>query len=326
MVDCAHGNDGFQHLNKSERAALVIELIALIKKHTVEGFSIFARAESYRPFDNSPCVYPDVYSECAAGCVSMLHQFLQTQRQHGSISYFFEKGHKNKGSAYNHIARTIQRKQDSLVFADKTELCLLQAADLLAWQSTKYAKDYFYPKFVSGEPKREARKDFISLMEHRHTFMHLHLNRGDNSVGIEMWPLSMRAPTSVNMLIGDDGPIVYFRLEGDEMPVIPIEKPLGFFKTPGGNMVQVAFEGMKESKFALSFDEQRLNETIRSLINISQVYKSSEFTPALLVENFAAESIEGHAILRLKLFEGGTMAFVIPAKLVDQLKQELAKL
>jgi hypothetical protein len=46
MVDCAHGNEGFEHLNKQERAEVVIAAIALIKKYTLEGYS-FLRTERH---------------------------------------------------------------------------------------------------------------------------------------------------------------------------------------------------------------------------------------------------------------------------------------
>lgn len=49
MVDCAHEPPAgpFAGMPKEERIEIVKNLIALIKEHTAEGFSIFARSDEY---------------------------------------------------------------------------------------------------------------------------------------------------------------------------------------------------------------------------------------------------------------------------------------
>src|SRR3954468_2666079 len=125
MVDCAHGTEGFRHLTKSERIQVETELIGLIKKYTLEGFSILASAESYAPMLDAP----DVYSDCVAGCVQAVQTFLQFQRVQGDVAYFFEAGHGNRHDAYGYIARRMPRQIDSITFGSKVKFPLLQAAD-----------------------------------------------------------------------------------------------------------------------------------------------------------------------------------------------------
>jgi hypothetical protein len=323
MVDCAHGNEGFEHLTKSERIEVVIECITIIKKYTLEGYSIFVNGTSYKP---APEDAPDAYTDCADGCVKALEVFLQEMRVKGKIAFFFEKGHDRAGAAYNYLARHVQRRSDSLTFASKQEVPLLQAADLLAWQSCKYAKDYFYPRIGGGSPKRSPRKDFISLMEHRHTFMHMHMDGSEEkTMGIELWPMSMRAPSSVNFKIEDDGPIIYWREEGDETPIVPIEKPLGW-RPIGGRMVYVAFEAMNKKPFALCLDDRRLIESIDVMLQATFAHSGNPFiAPPFPVENASIEEAEGQAILRLKLSGAATLAFQIPSHVLSALKAHLAK-
>jgi len=155
MVDCAHGNPPFDHLLKSERVDLVKKLIELIKAHTLCGFSILAKGEYFEASEK----HPDEYSSCVSSSIVALNSFLTVNRISGQqIAYFFENGHKNRGRAYNHVAAKLLELNAPLTFASKQQVKLLQAADLLAWQSTKYAKDR-----TSGA--RPARKDFLSLME-----------------------------------------------------------------------------------------------------------------------------------------------------------------
>jgi hypothetical protein len=322
MVDCAHGTEGFKRLLKNERIELETELIRLIKKYTLEGFSIFAKGDSYKPSGEA---VPDAYADCASGCVKALELFLQEMRAEGKIAFFFEKGHASAGAAYNYIAKHIQRPSDLLTFASKQEIPLLQAADLLAWQSCKYAKDYFYPRIDGGEPKRAPRKDFLSLMEHRHTFMHMHIKDGEKTMGVELWPMSMRAASSVGMKIEDDGPILYWREEGDETPIVPIERPLGW-RPIGGRMTYVAFEGMNKKPFALCLDDRRLIESIYVMLQATSAHGGNPpIEPLFPAESASIEEIEGQAILRIKLRDAATLAFHIPSDIIAALKAHLAK-
>ena len=317
MVDCAHGTDGFEHLNKNERIAVETQLIGLIKKYTIEGFSIFAQADGYLKSDDAP----DPYSECASGCVEALRIFLKMGRVDGKISYFFEKGHDSAGNAYKHIAQKL-RKTDTVTFASKTEVPLLQAADLLAWQSAKYAKDWLYPKLRGKAPIRQPRKDFQSLVEHSHSFLYMESKDGKKYMGIEVWPLSKRSPSSVSMSLNSDGPIIYFQEQGSSTPIIPIQKTVGH-RMGGGRMVYVAFDGLEDKRFALAFDEPHLIEALSVLLEA--VYGSNEITPVFSAQTCTVEDLARASIMRVELGNGASMAFHLPADIIERLRSALAK-
>jgi hypothetical protein len=324
MVDCAHGNEGFAHLTNQERIDSVTECIALIKKYVLEGFSVFANGASYKPTRDD---VTDAYTDCADGCVKALELFLNEMRINGKIGFFFEKGHDRAGAAYNYLAKHIHRPSDTLRFASKREIPLLQAADLLAWQSCKYAKDYFYPRIGGGEPKRAPRKDFVSLMEHRHTFIHLHMGGGnEKTAGIELWPISMRAPCSVSMKNEDDGPVVYWREEGDDTPIIPVERPLDW-RPIGGRMTYVRFEGMSQKSFALCLDDRRLIESIHMMLHATSAHGGNPpIEPLFPAEGATIEEIEGQAFLPIKLRGAATLAFHVPPDVISSLKAYFDKI
>jgi hypothetical protein len=123
----------------------------------MQGFSIVAKKDLFEINEK----HPDPYTSLTDFSVMALDAFLKAHRIGGDMAYFFETGHKNKGRAYNNLAQMIAKMPASLTFAEKQKVRLLQSADLLAWQTAKYVKD------ALGNT-RPPRKDFLSLMEHRH--------------------------------------------------------------------------------------------------------------------------------------------------------------
>lgn len=318
MVDCAHGNENFANLTLAERIELVSKLIALIKKYTAEGIAFITRASSYDPPESAA---PDPYSYCAAGCADSLKMFLHMNRIDADIAFFFEEGHKNKGNAYGHIAKTVKREGDSLTFAAKEKVRLLQAADLLAWQAAKYAKDYSFARWVDNEePKRPPRKDFSSLMEHHHSFMYIEVGK---SMNIEIWPMNKRATLSSSLTFGRDGPITYYRENGDDLPIIPVERAIGW-RMGGGRFIQLAFGGFggfENKPFALAFDEPRFFEALGLLIHATEAFEGSEMVPVLSAEDLSIEEREGQKMLRIKMQGGASIGLHLSPETTSRLKE-----
>lgn len=204
MVDCAHEppRGPFAGMGKDERSLIARKLIDLIKAHTLRGLSVVARASTYQGPRRGEA---DVYTQMAAACAFSLQVENALRGREEGLAYFFEKGHSAKSNAYRHIASKVARDEDSLTFAGKTEVPLLQAADILAWQTAKYAKDYFYPFKRDGaaKPIRWPRRDFQSLMEHLHEF--LHLDTETDVAGVEIWPMELRGDGTVRVRIWDGG-------------------------------------------------------------------------------------------------------------------------
>ncbi|MBR0824906.1 DUF3800 domain-containing protein [Bradyrhizobium manausense] len=318
MVDCAHGNGIFAPLSKPERIELVTELIAIIKKYTVEGFSIFASVDSYKTLSEAP----DVYSDCAAGCVQAVKSFLRMQRVSGNVSYFFEAGHANRSEAYGHIARKLPREIDSVVFGSKVGTPLLGAADLLAWQSTKYAKDWRYPTMRGEKPKRPPRKDFQSLVEHPHMFAYMGTNGEESSMALEAWPLSRRSQHSVNLKVEENLAVRHLYEDGSPIPIIPVERT-ATWRAGGGQLTYLGFDGLMGDRFALAFDEPRLFEAISVFLGATGAYQNSSLAPMLSAEKIDVRYVNGVALLKVKISGGATIAIRLSDDALAEMKKHL---
>lgn len=254
MVECAHGNGIFAGIDKERRIDLVTKLIGLIKQFTLYGFSALVHASQFKVSVERP----DAYVACAEMCTAGLLSFLEVAKIEGDIAYFFESGHNSQGLAYKHIAKRVEKESSSVTFGEKTKVPLLQAADLLAWQSTKYVKDRM-------SNKRPMRRDFASLMEHPHSLVYMHM---DNENGLQLvfedWPLSRRAQTTAALTMHTNGAIDYACEDEDPTPIVVLDAPLGW-REGAGKLIQVYFNGMGGKKLALAFDESRLRLAIMAL-------------------------------------------------------------
>ncbi len=254
MVECAHGNGIFAGIDKELRIELVTKLIALIKQFTLYGFSAFVHASQFK----ASVERPDAYVACAEMCATGLLSFVQLRKIEGGIAYFFESGHNSQGLAYKHIAKRVEKESSSVTFSEKTKVPLLQAADLLAWQSTKYIKDRI-------SKQRAMRRDFASLLEHPHSLVFMHMdNEGSPQLIFEDWPLSRRAQTTATLTMHTDGAIDYACEDEDSTPIVVLDVPLGW-REGAGKLIQVYFNGMGGKKLALAFDEDRLRLAIMAL-------------------------------------------------------------
>ena len=312
MVDCAHGTGPFAGKTKAERTEIVTKFISLIKNHTLEGFSALASRDHFV----AEAGEGDIYTVCATLAVDALRSFLETHRIEGDTAYFFEAGHSSSGRAYNHLARRIAEFATSITFARKSDVKLLQAADLLAWQASKYAKD----KYGGTRPPR---KDFLSLMEHRHTLFWLSRKDDEKVMGIEIWPLADRHAASVNLRIANDGPLPMLYRDGEDVPMLPISKAIGW-RMGGANLVDVGFETLAEKSFYLTFEQRRLHETILALVATTQAYASSGVFPIVKSTGISARRADtGEIILRVQLDTGGALGFRLSREAIDAMLQDI---
>ena len=320
MVDCAHGSPPYySKMTKEERIEIQSKLIGLIKKHTVIGFSALTYAESFTETPNTP----DEYTACADMCVTSLYSFLDMNRtKGGEIAYFFENGHSKKNSAYGHLPEKLKRYSASMTFADKDKVPLLQAADILAWQSAKYVKDR-----MSG--KRAPRKDFMSLMEHRHSLMYLNIENGEPSLAIEDFPLSVRSQHTAIMSMKADGPLRYFEVEGTDgvgqIPIIPVKGVPGWAIGPG-KMALVQFKDFADRTFYIGFDEQRLHESILAIISATETYAGSETRPIIKAIDISAGQLGDNVIFKLQVAPTASVYFRTTKEIAKKLGQTLSEI
>lgn len=260
MVDCAHGSEPFAKMEKAERSEIARKMIELIKGHTMDGFAVVTRKDLFEISEQ----HPDPYTSSVNMCVRALQAWIEGHRIGGDIAYFFESGHKNKGRAYRGVAETLAKSGHSLTFAAKDRVRLLQAADILAWQVTKYVKDAI-------SKKRPPRKDFLGLMEHRHTIWLADTRDNQGIFLIEDWPESRRPKSQAALLTEKDRSNWIISENGNIQPVLIVDKASSWFEGPQ-NLACVTVDAIGGRQITLGFDNIRINELIGTLFNATNMF------------------------------------------------------
>ena len=319
MVDCAHGAAPFHEKSKEERSLIARKLIELIKSHTAEGFAVVCDRAMYKRASEPES--EDAYTYAARMAVGGIKQFVEQSYLRGDIACFFEAGHKSQGRAYSKMAEEVRSGlAASVTFHGKTQLRLLQAADILAWQVLKYVKD-------RREGARPPRKDFLSLMEHPHCFFHVGGPDDEINMSIEMWPLSRRAQWTTSLHAeAPNSPLPYFVEEGEGVPIVFIGRPLGW-RLGGMRMPYVKFATLGDKKeLYLAFDPPRLLETGLRLLSTAAeaAEKDGHSLPVFSSDVTAARSTNGNVLLTLNLPTGGQVTFEVPKDALDSITSSSA--
>lgn len=165
MSACAHGTDPFSALSKEQRIAVQTAAIPLIKKYTECGF-----ATSLNEVEYSEIIQPlspgkfSAYSFCLQNCMRMVKLWARGRGNFGPFAYFFETGHRDQkatnewmSEVYRDEHKKRQRMYHSHTFTDKRECPPLQAADVLAWQTFTFTKNW-------RAGSKRMRADFRALL------------------------------------------------------------------------------------------------------------------------------------------------------------------
>jgi len=176
MSECAHGNGPFADLTKLERIEVAKRMIEIIKARAIQGIAVtinnldFVSAGAEYP--NLVRVYKTPYGFVSHTILAGVASWLDANPRVHSMAYYFESGHKSEAHAERNMQqifasqqKLVQYRYSGHGFVPKIKSPAVQAADLLAWQWYKDRKN-------QGEG-RPPRKDCASLMQLRHTVMHL---------------------------------------------------------------------------------------------------------------------------------------------------------
>jgi hypothetical protein len=178
MVDCAPdpGNGEFAGWCKERRAKVATEAIGLINKYAAWGVCFITNLPKMISTN-------DVYSFCGANLLMQIEKFIVARDSAADLACFFEAGHASQTVAKKEFEDVCQNfsqgllSRASVTFAPKPKFALLQAADLLCWQTSKFVKDKFITK------KRRPRKDFLHLVRHSiHMFVYINISAGGNDL------------------------------------------------------------------------------------------------------------------------------------------------
>lgn len=153
MVECAHGNKNFKGRSIEERVEIQTAMFETINKYVEMSM---ATSVSLREFVSTEEV-KDPYSHCVLHTYLVLSSILQKKDPNFKLSLFYESGHKHGPNALR-VFNESPIPNSSFSFIDKAQSGMIQAADIFAWQYTKYIKDK-----AKKEP-RKTRKDFEFLL------------------------------------------------------------------------------------------------------------------------------------------------------------------
>jgi hypothetical protein len=174
MVDCAHGNEHFASLSRTQRIEAETALIGIIKRRAAHGFAVSVDLVAYRELmpDWGPAKSP--YAFCARCVIDEMGKWFFRSGFRGKSAYFFEAGHASRSEASKVVESVLTNPFSALQdvhygyvahsFILKQESAAVQAADLLAWQWATEVKHR-----MTGRPRR---KDFASLLEVPHRGTH----------------------------------------------------------------------------------------------------------------------------------------------------------
>jgi len=147
MVDCAHGRPPFDQLTMKQRIAVETRLIHLTKKYSEFGFVVSLDKASYADLIPEELKHDlgGEYSFCVRSCFTHVTRWAERTRFRGSVSYFFEAGHKYQNEANRIVQemfagyKVVERfRYASHTFALKRECLPLASADH-ACMASKYS-------------------------------------------------------------------------------------------------------------------------------------------------------------------------------------------
>ncbi len=147
MVDLCHGRKEFAGVPQQKRDDMLRSAVEIINAHIYTGIAVSFRQDEFESMApaNWPRAFGSIYS---VACQLTLQVFAQWAGQHDCdepVAYFFETGHRHQAEAnalldgvgghpvlgprFHYHSHSFVRKQDAFG---------LQAADILAWEWTKY--------------------------------------------------------------------------------------------------------------------------------------------------------------------------------------------
>jgi len=175
MADCAPdpGNGVFAGISKSHRIQVVSQLIAVIKRRTVQGVAATVSVKDFEEILARHPFYPDPYVLVSHVILQGVTKWIDVNRDTvGRVAYFFESGHESRADAdyimnklFNAPRLADTYRHAGHAFVPKIGNPIVQAADLLAWQWLKDRKN--------AREGRRRRKDLESLLDHPHQTAHV---------------------------------------------------------------------------------------------------------------------------------------------------------
>ncbi len=160
MVDVAMGNGHFRKLGKEGCIKLQMEAMRLINENALGWLAVDVPVERFRGSADLANPYPSCLDQCVRQFELILSGWKTGAKGNPSVGkIFYEAGHRHSGEAMQLLRERKSSLINSTMSLRKDESGLLQAADIIAYQTAKFLKCA-----LDGRP---FRKDFEFLMRVR---------------------------------------------------------------------------------------------------------------------------------------------------------------
>lgn len=164
MTDLALAQGVFKGISLKESARLIREAIAIINERASFGVAISCHLAEIEPLlPKWIRGFEGAYPVCCHIAMTALGHLVRQKNE--CAAYFFESGHKHQARAHDFMSRTLDTpelresyRHYSHTFADKSNVALLQTADVLAWEWAKYIDETVLT------PQRPMRKSLGALL------------------------------------------------------------------------------------------------------------------------------------------------------------------
>ncbi len=179
MRELAHGAGRFKGVNSSAAGKLQKRAVRVIKRRMSYGVAVSCDLNEIN--DLLPAWiegFQDAFPVCCHAAMAGMGVKLDKMGVRDEVAYFFESGDEFSGVAHDFMSRTDDTPElkasyhhGSHTFIPNEKARPLQAADMLAWEWTKFIDETFTQR------KREARKSLKALMNYgedeRYQTLHL---------------------------------------------------------------------------------------------------------------------------------------------------------
>ncbi len=157
-VDCANRKEEFEGWSRPRRDAYVAKILPVLARHKIMGVAVGIHMDAFRREMASHPELQEMFGEPYAACFqwavqTLLEMLDESGGRDQRVAFFHECNNYQKEAeaafAYVKTLKVVDPRPISLTFGDKSEYVLLQAADILAYETNHLMRNPDKPDRLS---------------------------------------------------------------------------------------------------------------------------------------------------------------------------------